>query len=108
MPKFTIIFIQGGRRHWTVNFTGTQSYLTTLSASLAQKLLISNGWFQTFQPIILRYKKGNFHNWGCISVYLLSYPLKFMDFSGNKCWTNVRPRPRCTRNPCFKQKIYEK
>ena len=30
---------EGGRGHWTVNYTGTQSFITTLSYSLAQKLL---------------------------------------------------------------------
>ena len=38
---------------------------------------LQTGSVQTFQPIILIYKRGNFdfHHWGCISIYsTMSYP----------------------------------
>ena len=31
--------IQGGRGHWTINYTGTQSFITTLSYQLDKKKL---------------------------------------------------------------------
>ena len=78
---------QRGREHWAVSFTGTQSFITTISYSLAQKLwvpLINFYWlvpsmFQTFQQVILIHKNGNFvhHYWGNVTIYCsLSYPLR--------------------------------
>ena len=50
--EFTFLFtrkknLQGGTGHWTVNYTGTQSFITTLSYSLAQTL----GTFIEFQLV---------------------------------------------------------
>ena len=33
-------YYQGGRGHWTVNYTGTQSFISTLSYSLAKILSV--------------------------------------------------------------------
>ena len=87
---FDMTFTQGGKWHYTLNFTGTQSFITTLSHLLAKKHWVSLlgdfvGWFQissvqTFQPIALIYRKGNFVNqhWVCILIYhTLYYPCIF-------------------------------
>ena len=74
----------GEREHWTVNYTGTQSYKTTLNSySLVLRLWILIGWFkisvQAFQQMILIFINGNFvfHHWECTMIYRpLSYPLR--------------------------------
>ena len=38
---------QGGRGHWTVNYIGTQSFIITLSYSLAKNFNILIGYFKT-------------------------------------------------------------
>ena len=59
---------QGGREHWTVNYTGIQSFVLTLSYSLPLNVfLILISWFksknvQTLKPIILNYISGSFVN----------------------------------------------
>ena len=35
-----VTFYQGGRGYWALNFTGSQSFITTLSYSFAQKKLV--------------------------------------------------------------------
>ena len=60
---------QRGRWDWTLNSTCAQSFITTFTNYLAQKLLvvfkILNDWFltsgvQTFQPVLLIIRGGNF------------------------------------------------
>ena len=99
---FDMTFTQGGKGHWTLNFTGTQSFITTLSHLLAQKhwvyLLDFVGWFQissvqTFQPIALIYRKGNFvyQHWVSISIYhALSYPLRSLCLSYHNTKANTK------------------
>ena len=73
-----ILPTQGGRWHWTVNYTGTQSFiapwLTHWLKNFTTWILI--GWFiklsvQTFLPLILIFRRGNFvyHHWRCTSIY---------------------------------------
>ena len=58
--------------HWTVDYTGTQSLITTLSYLLAENLgyfyRIVIDWFQTScaQTCISDFV---FHHWGCVSIY---------------------------------------
>ena len=60
--------MQGGWRHWTVGYTGTQSFINTFSHSLSYicALLINLDWLfqtsnvQTLQPIIMNQSKDNF------------------------------------------------
>ena len=63
------------------NYTGTQSFLTTISNHLTQKLLDLIGCFKLvvsklFKHIISIYRRSNFvsHHCGCIPIYRsLSY-----------------------------------
>ena len=48
---------QGGREHWTQEYTRTHSFINMLFYSLAQKLLVTFNWLvskqvKTFQPKI--------------------------------------------------------
>ena len=67
---------QGGRGHWAVFCTSSQSFLIRWLDIFGDFCLILICWFiefivgllsvQTFQPLILIYWKGNFvyHHWG--------------------------------------------
>ena len=79
----TLCVLQGGSGHLTVNYTDSQSFLTTLSYTLGYKIVIvlfQTNSVKTFQPIILIYRKGNLSiiiEGGCMPTYRqLSYPLK--------------------------------
>ena len=71
--------MQGGRGHWSVNYSGTQN-TSFKNFSYFYKIMI--GLFQTgivqfFKPIILIFKRGNFiyHHLGCKpNNCSLSYP----------------------------------
>ncbi len=62
--------LQGGRGHWTVNYTGTQSFKTT-SSNLKNLLGCDNFSTNDFDNIQILY----------VSSYRsLSYPLSFLNF----------------------------
>ena len=42
IPIFYVIIWQGGRRHWTVNFTGTQSFIIMLTFRWLENLSQQN------------------------------------------------------------------
>ena len=46
--------------HWTVNYTGIQSFITKLSCWLKNSFQISNSSVQTFPPIMFIFIKGGF------------------------------------------------
>ena len=58
-----------------VNYTGTQSYITTFSYLLDEKcwVLLLNliVWLQTFQPIILMYRMVNFVYHHCKRIFIV-------------------------------------
>ena len=71
---------QEGRGHWTVNFTGTQSFIifNYLICWLKNFGYIFYGCFkpcsfQTLQPIILIHRRGNFvyNYWGFIYKFIV-------------------------------------
>ena len=70
----------GGRGHWAV-------YSYSLAGQRWKLLLNLIGWFiklsvQTFQPLIVIYRKGNFvyRDWGCTSICRsLSYPFRLLN-----------------------------
>ena len=78
--------LQGGRRHWAVNYISSQRFVITFSYLLTLGTCIEF-WlgsyfikfrFHTLQPLIVIYRMGNFvyHYWGYTSIYRpLPYPL---------------------------------
>ena len=69
-------FYQGGRGHWTLNYKGSQSFITTLSYSLVLTLNYNKlvTYFSINDFRLLKGKFCNFH-WRCIAIYhASSYP----------------------------------
>ena len=82
-------YSQGGRVHWTGNYTGTQSFINNfLIRWMKLDWFLKTSNVLTFSQQFLIYKRCNFviHHWEIKSNYLqLSYPLRFLR------WTNQFP-----------------
>ena len=92
-----ILPTQGGRWHWTLNYTGIQSFITPLAYLLSQKLyyfywILIGGFIklsvQAFLPLILIFRRGNFvyHHWRCTSIYR---PLSLDSCKGCRIYVDV-------------------
>ena len=70
LTLFSIPIIQGGRGHWTINYTDTQSFIIAKSYSLAQKLWVLE---KNFKLVVVKLFKQQFkptevviYHWGWI------------------------------------------
>ena len=102
-PTTILFFFQRKRGQWVVYYTSPQIIIKMFSYSLAFQLwalqLILICCFiklkvQTFQPIILIYRNGDFvyNHWGSTSIYQpLSYPFRSLFFLKRLCIIGVGP-----------------